>query len=810
GVVTVMGAPGIGKSRLAREVAALAAARGVGVSWTFCESHARDIPFGVVARLLRAASGIRDLDGPAARSRLAATVPADADPRDRLLLDDLLGIADPELPLPQVDPDARRRRLTALVNTMSLQRTQPALFIIEDAHWIDAVSESMLGDFLTVISRTPSMVLITYRPEYQGMLARVPGAQTISLAPLGESDTTVLLSELLGADPSVDELSAVIAERAAGNPFFTEEMVRELVQRGVLAGDRGNYVCRADYAEVSVPATVQAAIAARIDRLDSAARQTLSAASVIGAHFQAELLTALGVEPEIEGLLNAELIDQVRFTPNAEYAFHHPLIRTVAYESQLRSDRAEWHRRLAAAIQERTPESVEENAALIAEHLQASGDLVAAYGWHMRAAAWSTNRDLDAARLSWERARSIADEVPGDDPGRLAMRIAPRTMLSATSLRGQALEENRARFGELRELCTAAGDKLSLAIGMIGRVTEVLYAGHAGEASRLASEQTALLESIGEPGPTIGASFPLFCTWLGAGDIGELLRWSQHVIDLADGDPIKGADFGLGSPLSAAIAFRGAARWWLGRPGWRQDIYDALEMVHHRDATSRAGIVAWTYGFAIQYGVLVADDSVIRACEEVVQTAAAAGNDMALSLAAYTLGAGLLNQAASTDRHRGVNLMSEARGMWLRDRVDFLIPVVDVWVGRERARRGDRDAIPVMREAVDKLHGTAQVFYGVWAAGVLIETLLERGTEADIREAEERIDRLTNWWPDSFPDSPVRVIMLLRLRALLARARGDHAYPDLVRRYCLAAESACFEGHLAWAKAMAEVEEQRC
>ncbi len=155
-------------------------------------------------------------------------------------------------------------------------------------------------------------------------------------------------------------------------------------------------------------------------------------------------------------------------------------------------------------------------------------------------------------------------------------------------------------------------------------------------------------------------------------------------------------------------------------------------------------------------------------------------------------------------------VLGEPDCMWLRDRVDFLIRVVDVWVGRERARRGDRDAIPVMREAVDKLHGTAQVFYGVWAAGVLIETLLERGTEADIREAEERIDRLTNWWPDSFPDSPVRVIMLLRLRALLARARGDHAYPDLVRRYCLAAESACFEGHLAWAKAMAEVEEQRC
>ena len=385
--------------------------------WTFCESHARDIPFGVVARLLRAGSGVADLDGEAARAGLRAYVP-DADPQDLLLLDDLLGIADPEVALPQIDPDARRRRLTALVNAASLARTEPALFIIEDVHWIDAVSESMLADFLTVIPRTPSMVLITSRPEYEGALTRAHGAQTIALGPLGDSDTAALLGELLGSDPSVGELAAIIAERAAGNPFFAEEMVRELAQRGVLAGERGGYVCRADVAELSVPATVQAAIEARIDRLNTPAKQTLNAASVIGARFDAELLAALGIDAVVDELLGAELIDQVRFTPRAEYAFHHPLIRAVAYESQLKSDRAEWHRRLAAAIQEREPGSADENAALIAEHLEAAGDLHAAYGWHMRAATWATNRDIAAARLSWERARKIADALPADDPDR--------------------------------------------------------------------------------------------------------------------------------------------------------------------------------------------------------------------------------------------------------------------------------------------------------------------------------------------------------------------------------------------------------
>ena len=238
--------------------------------------------------------------------------------------------------------------------------------------------------------------------------------------------------------------------------------------------------------------------------------------------------------------------------------FHHPLIRTVAYESQLKSDRAELHRRVAAAIESRDPAAAEENAALIAEHLEAAGDGHAAYGWHMRAATWATNRDITAARLSWERAQKIADALPADDPNRTAMRIAPRTMLCATAWRVHEHVAG-ARFDELRELCTAAGDKASLAIAMAGLVMDHLYQDRMREASQLASEAMALLDSIGDPTLTVGLSFAPIYAKAESAEWCDALRWSQRVIDLADGDPSKG-NFIFGSPLATALLQRGIAR----------------------------------------------------------------------------------------------------------------------------------------------------------------------------------------------------------------------------------------------------------
>ena len=702
--------------------------------------------------------------------------------------------------LPAIDPDARRRRLTAMVNAATLARTTPALYLIEDAQWIDEVSESMLADFLSVIPRTPSMVLITSRPEYQGALRRMPGAQTIALAPLSDSDTAALLGELLGSDPSVGDVSAAMADRAAGNPFFAEEMVRELVQRGMLAGERGGYVCDTDVADITVPATVQAAIEARIDRLDRKAKRAVNAASVVGARFGTHLLTVLGIDPAIDELLAAELIDQVGSTPGSEYAFRHPLIRAVAYESQLKSDRADVHRRLAVAIESGSPESADQNAALIAEHLEAAGDRDAAYGWHMRAATWSTHRDIAAARVSWERARQIADALPDDHPGRTAMRIAPRTMLCGAGWRVDA--HIAGHFQELRELCAAAGDKASLALGMTGMVMDHMMHARLREASRLASEQMALLDSIGDPALTVGAGLIAILMKYRTGEIADVLRWSQSVIDWADGDPTKG-NLIVGSPLALALVWRGTARFWLGRDGWRQDLDDATAMARNSDLATHALVVFWKHGWTITNGVLLADDTAVRELDDALQIAERSGDDTALGLAKYVLGLALGTRDDAADRQRGLELLAQVRDMCLHGRFyRSELQGLEAADAVDRARRGDPDgAIPVIRSVVNDFFEAGQLAYGAAGTAFLVEALLDRGTEGDVAEAQSAIDRAANLPADE--GLVLRDVTLLRLRALLARARGDEAaYRDLAERYRVMAESLGFEGHIAMAAAM--------
>jgi class 3 adenylate cyclase len=801
-VVGVVGPTGIGKSRLVREVSARAATLGVDVFTVFCESHADQIPFYAVTRLLRAVTGVDGLDLPAARAHVRAQA-ADADPEDLLLFDDLLGIRDADAPVPNIDPDARRRRLTALVNAAQLSRQAPAAYVIEDAHWIDAVSESMLADFLTVIPQTSSLVIVTYRPEYDGALSRVHGAQTVALATLSDSETGALVSQLLGSDESVIALSQTITERASGTPFFAEEIVRELAERGILRGMPGAYVSTAEAAEVTVPATLQATIAARIDRLEPSAKLTLGAAAVIGSRFRLDLLAGLLEQPVVDDLVAAQLIDQVTFTRKPEYVFRHPLIRRVAYESQLKSDRAELHRGLAELIQARDPESVDESAALIAEHLEAAGELRRAYEWHMRAGAWSANRVVEAAMVSWQRARKIADALPSEDVGHTEMRIAPRTLMCLNAFR---VNTNRGdvSFEELRELCIATGDKASLAIAMAGLVAEHMIYGRVREASLLASDVMALAEQIGDPELIIGMSMAAIAVKIVTGEMAEVLRFAQRAIDLAEGDPTKGNFIGLGSPLPATLASRGVARFWLGLPGWRDDFAQAVAMSEGTGPLGRSIIVYWAYGLPTVHEVLATNDSAVREIAEALQIAQQCADDIALGVARTTMAHVLLHQHSPADRERGLKLLEQVGEMCRQGRYyQSELPLVSMYAAYEMAKRGDRQsAIPLLRVAVDDLFSSGQLPHCLLATRALVEILVERQDDGEVAEAEAAVERLAA--APAEDGLVIRDIWLLRLRAVLARARGDTAaYRDYRDRHRDMARSFGFEGHMEWADAMA-------
>jgi hypothetical protein len=215
------------------------------------------------------------------------------------------------------------------------------------------------------------------------------------------------------------------------------------------------------------------------------------------------------------------------------------------------------------------------------------------------------------------------------------------------------------------------------------------------ETSQLASDAMAVIESIGDPTLTLGLSIPLAYAKAESAEFSDVLRWSQRVIDLADGDPSKG-NFIIGSPLALAFTTRGVARYWLGRPGWRDDQRHGLAMARSADPVSHAMVVTHVYGVGIPFGVLRPDDRAVREIEDALQGVEQFGDDFALVLARLTLGLALVHRDTAAERDRGQKLLAEVRDVFVRRGHNLAeLPIVTLYLAREKARRGDRDdAIP--------------------------------------------------------------------------------------------------------------------
>jgi hypothetical protein len=582
-------------------------------------------------------------------------------------------------------------------------------------------------------------------------------------------------------------------------------MVRDLAQRGVLDGDRGAYLCRDDAADISVPGTLQATIAARVDRLGRPAKHFLYAAAVVGARFRAELVAALlddiDVGEATAELLEVELIDQVMFTPRAQYAFRHPLIRTVAYESQLKAGRTELHRRVAVAIERQDPGAADENAALIAENLEAAGDLRAAFDWHMRAGAWSAFRDIRAARTNWQRARQVADRLAADTPYRTSLQIAPRNLLCGTLWRtGGSIADTG--FDELRDLCAAADDKVSLAIGMTGFIMALTFHNRFREAAKVASEQSELLESIGDPTLTVALLFAAIYAKCQAGEMIEALRLSNRLIDLADSDPTKG-DLIFGSPLSTAIAMRGHVKMCLGIRGWLDDAATSIAMAAPLDPTSYVFALLWKYVASIPFGALPPDATAMRETAEALRIAESSSDDFVLGMGRLSRGLVLVTREGP-EREAGLDLFTQARDMAVAERFSLSpLIIVDPELAMEKARIGDLDgAIETVRAVVDGAYESGDMIWRGRATEVLVQLLVQRGSFGDQQNAQAAIDRLAAVPTD--PGFVLHELPLLRSRALLAHACGDeNSYRNFLEQHRAKASAAGFDALIATSDATA-------
>ena len=427
------------------------------------------------------------------------------------------------------------------------------------------------------------------------------------------------------------------------------------------------------------------------------------------------------------------------------------------------------HRRVAGVIEQRDPES-DEHAALIAEHLEAAGDPRAAFDWHMRAAAWSNHRDRAAARASWQRARHVADRLPADDPDRLRMQIEPRNLLCATAFFVGGSFDGTG-FEELQELCAAAGDKVSLAIGMSGAILALAANRRPRDAAALASEFLELIDAIGDPTLAVALLHAAAYAYSEAGQAREALRVAQRVIDLAGGDLTLG-NLVFGSPLALATGMKSFAQMRLGIPGWREGADAAIAMAAPIDPTTHVGTIMWKYISAIPIGALPADATALNETAEALRIAEQTGDDFLLGLAQLCHG---LTQIERGGQHRdqGLAVLRLARDAAERGRFPRVaIPVVDPQIAREMARAGDFDgAVELARSVFEDDLETGELLWAWMAAAVLVESLLARRADGDLPEAQATIDRLAASSVD--PDYMLNGFTVLRLRGLLARAQGD-------------------------------------
>jgi class 3 adenylate cyclase/tetratricopeptide (TPR) repeat protein len=571
-VVGVVAEAGTGKSRLCWEFAQRCRARGIQVHEGQCVAHGQMVPFLPILQYQRASFGITELDSPqAAREKVAGRLLLldDALRGDLPLVFDMLGFPDPERPAPQMDPEARQRAQATLLRRImqARSRREAVVVLLDDLHWIDAASASVLEVLVEATAGTRSLLLLNFRPEFHAPWMQRSYYQQLPLHPLGAEAVDELLDELLGTAPSLTALREIVRTRTGGNPFYVEEVVQALVEQGVLVCDGGGprRLVR-PVTEIEIPATVHDLLAARIDRLGELEKQVLQTAAVIGREFSLPLLEQViadeAVGAALPGLLRAliasEFLYETVLYPRAEYAFKHPLTREVAYDSQLRARRAHVHADVARALVAGEAEQLDERAGLVAHHFEAAGEALEAARWYARAAEWAgINAPAEACR-HWARVRSLLRaDVQDPDATELAHRARTRLLAFSFRVGGMSDEAAGRLFDEARALADRIGTTRARFVPIAAYMITLWMQGSIQRARELTEELLRIADASGADDLRCWARYGVSMVDWTHGDLSVALSRldeATHLLEtgLSDGVPVLGTQ-----PLAIVHHHRG-------------------------------------------------------------------------------------------------------------------------------------------------------------------------------------------------------------------------------------------------------------
>ena len=570
-IVGLVAEPGTGKSRLAFEFASACRGRGIVVVEAHGLAHARRLPFLPARELLRHLFGIADEDpSRVAREKIAGRLLLiDVALRDVLpLLFDFLGIAAADQPPLAVDADLRQQRLVEVARRVITASDPPQLLLWEDLHWLDEASEAFVRALVTALADTCALVLLSFRPEYERGWLPAARYRELALPPLDATASAALLDDLLGTDPALRELAASIQVRTGGNPFFIEETVNALVEHGALGGVRGAYRLLKPVESLLIPATVEAVLAGRLDRLGEPGKEVLQTAAVIGRQFGTALLQAATGIPARElravlrALVDADFIHADAAVP-AQFAFKHPLTQEVAEHSQLAERRAARHAAVARATEALAAERLNERAALLAHHWERAGDRVAAARWHGRAAEWLGGGDPRTALEHWRRARALLlDEPPGAERDRVLL-TAYTQIIEIGAVMAERTEDPAALYDEAHALAERVADPSLTGRLLATYATTVALGGNAMRGLAFVDEAESLAESAGDLELRVIVALAAVNLYDWMGRYAEALAVCERALALLAAHPELGGAGRRGRLLQA----KGAALGALGRLG---------------------------------------------------------------------------------------------------------------------------------------------------------------------------------------------------------------------------------------------------